>query len=175
MAQFAPLAAHVLQSACENKLGVTVDSVTRPSQKEQPMSDPIAEVAQVVQAFADCWNRHDLNAFAELFTPDAEFVNVVGLWWRGKEEIKKAHEVTHATMFKNSRLTLADVSVRFPVEGIAISRSRWVLEGHVSPEGAPLPVRKGILLNVLSRSPAGWSIIDSQNTDIIEGQLSRPQ
>jgi uncharacterized protein (TIGR02246 family) len=139
------------------------------------MSDAIAEVGQVVQAFADCWNRHDMNKFAELFAPDAEFVNVVGLWWKGREEIKKAHEFTHATLFKNSRLTIGDVSVRFPVEGIAIARSRWVLEGHVFPDGAPLPARKGILVNVLSGDPGGWSIIDSQNTDIIEGQLSRPQ
>lgn len=139
------------------------------------MSDSIAEVTKVVRAFADCWNRHDMRAFADLFAPDAEFVNVVGLWWRGRDEIRKAHEFTHAAMFRNSQLTLADVSVRFPVEGIAIARSQWMLEGHVSPEGAPLPARNGILLNVLSRGPEGWSIIDSQNTDIIEGLLSRPQ
>jgi len=139
------------------------------------MSAAIDEVAQVVHAFAECWNRHDMNAFAELFAPDAEFVNVVGLWWKGRQEIRKAHEFTHATMFKNSRLTLSDVSVRFPVTGIAIARSCWVLEGHASPEGAPLPARSGILVNVLVRTSGAWSIIDSQNTDIIEGALSRPQ
>ncbi|MBX6421547.1 MAG: SgcJ/EcaC family oxidoreductase [Nevskia sp.] len=139
------------------------------------MSDAVAEVTQVVHAFAECWNRHDMNAFAELFAPDAEFVNVVGLWWKGRDEIKKAHEFTHATMFKNSRLTITDVFVRFPVASIAIARSRWVLEGHVSPEGAPLPPRTGILLSVLARSSGVWSIIDAQNTDIIEGALSRPQ
>lgn len=139
------------------------------------MSDPITEVTQVVRAFADCWNRHDMRAFGELFDPNAEFVNVVGLWWKGREEIRKAHELTHATLFKHSRLTLSDVAVRFPVEGLAISRARWVLEGHVFPEGASLPAREGILLNVLRRGSEGWSIIDSQNTDVIEGQLSRPQ
>src|SRR5579885_1482156 len=139
------------------------------------MPDAITEVTQVVHAFAECWNRHDMNAFAELFAPDAEFVNVVGLWWKGRDEIKKAHEFTHATMFKNSRLTITDVFVRFPVASIAIVRSRWVLEGHVSPEGAPLPPRTGILLSVLARSSGVWSIIDAQNTDIIEGALSRPQ
>jgi uncharacterized protein (TIGR02246 family) len=139
------------------------------------MPDAIAEVTQVVHAFAECWNRHDMNSFAELFAPDAQFVNVVGLWWKGRDEIKKAHEFTHATMFKNSRLTIENVSVRFPQEGIAIARARWALEGHVSPEGAPLPARNGILLNVLCRTPGGWVIIDSQNTDIVEGALSRPQ
>lgn len=139
------------------------------------MSNHIAEVTQVVRAFADCWNRHDMNAFAGLFAAEAEFVNVVGLWWKGRDEIRQAHEFVHATLFRNSRLTLAEVFVRLPVEGIAIARSRWTLEGHVSPDGAALPARNGILLNVLSRGPAGWSIIDSQNTDIIEGLLSRPQ
>jgi len=89
--------------------------------------------------------------------------------------VVQAHEFTHATMFKNSRLTISSVSVRFPVEGIAIARGRWVLEGHVSPEGEPLPARTGILLNVLACQAGAWSIIDSQNTDIIEGALSRPQ
>lgn len=139
------------------------------------MSDAVAEVTQIVQAFAECWNRHDMRAFAELFASDAEFVNVVGLWWKGRDEFKKAHEFTHATMFKNSRLIIAEVSVRFSLENIAIARARWMLEGHVSPEGAPLSAPKGILLNVLRRTPAGWSIINSQNTDIIEGALSRPQ
>lgn len=60
------------------------------------MSDPITEVTQVVRAFADCWNRHDMHAFGELFDPNAEFVNVVGLWWKGRDEITKAHALTHA-------------------------------------------------------------------------------
>lgn len=139
------------------------------------MSNQTAEVTAIVHTFADCWNRHDMNSFAQLFSEDAEFVNVVGLWWKGREEIRRAHEFTHATMFKNSHLTIMGVKVRFPVENIAIARAQWVLEGHVSPEGAALPARNGILLNVLSVAPAGWTIIDSQNTDIIEGELSRPQ
>jgi len=139
------------------------------------MTDAIAEVTKVVQAFAQCWNRHDMDAFAELFSEDAEFVNVVGLWWKGRAEIKAAHEFTHQTIFKNSRLTIAEVSTRFPAPGIAIARCRWNLEGHVTPTGTPLPERNGVLLNVLRQESGGWSIIDAQNTDIIEGELSRPQ
>jgi uncharacterized protein (TIGR02246 family) len=139
------------------------------------MPQPDAEVNRIVDAFAECWNRHDMASFAELFAPDAEFVNVVGLWWKGREEIRKAHEFSHATMFRNSRLTLLDRSVRFPVAQVAIARARWSLEGHVAPDGAALPPRTGLLLNVLSNASGSWLIIDSQNTDIIEGVLSRPQ
>lgn len=139
------------------------------------MSDDLSQVKQVVHAFAECWNRHDMAAFARLFAPDAEFVNVVGLWWKGREQIKAAHEHTHATMFRNSRLTISEVGVRFPQPDLALARANWTLEGHVAPDGAALPARTGLLLNVLQRDGAGWAIIDSQNTDIVEGELSRPQ
>ena len=129
----------------------------------------------VVSAFAAAWNRHDMAAFADLFAPDAEFVNVVGMWWKGKESIRSAHEFTHASMFKHSRLSILSTEVRFPVDEVAIARSRWTLEGHVSPDGAALPQRSGILLNVFWRCSRSWEIIDSQNTDIVEGVASRPQ
>ena len=139
------------------------------------MSTARAEVERVVAAFAEAWNRHDMEAFAELFAPDAEFVNVVGMWWKGRAEIKVAHEFTHATMFKGSRLTILETSIRFPEPRLAIARSRWLLENHVSPDGEPLPARNGVLVNVLALRDGRWSIIDAQNTDIIEGVVSRPQ
>ena len=139
------------------------------------MSEDRAAVESVVRAFSECWNQHDMEAFAELFAPDAEFVNVVGMWWKGRAEIKTAHEFTHSTMFKSSRLTILETSVRFPVPELAIARSRWLLENHVGPDGEPLPARHGVLVNVLTRRGGRWSIIDAQNTDIIEGVVSRPQ
>lgn len=139
------------------------------------MATATSEVIAVVNAFADAWNRHDMDAFAQIFAPDAEFVNVVGLWWKGRTEIKQAHELTHSTMFKNSRLTILKTSVRFPQSQLAIARSRWSLDGHVGPDGQALPTRTGVLLNLLVADETGWTIIDSQNTDVIEGVLSRPQ
>jgi uncharacterized protein (TIGR02246 family) len=139
------------------------------------MNHETEQALAVVSAFAATWNRHDMVAFADLFAPDAEFVNVVGIWWKGRESIRNAHEFTHSSMFKHSRLSILSTEVRFPVEEVAIARSRWTLEGHASPDGAALPQRSGILLNLLRRSSRSWEIIDSQNTDIVEGVGSRPQ
>lgn len=138
-------------------------------------SADIAEVERVVNAFAEAWNHHDMERFAALFAPDAQFVNVVGMWWKGAKEIKEAHQFIHATIFRNSRLTLDEISVRFPVQELAIARCRWTLEGHTDSAGTALPVRTGILVNLLTRNDARWSIVDSQNTDIVEGVVSRPQ
>jgi uncharacterized protein (TIGR02246 family) len=133
------------------------------------------EVRRVIGAFVDCWNRHDMAAFAALFAPDAQFVNVVGMWWRGRAEIQKAHEFTHSSMFKDSRLSVLETQVRLPAEGIALARSRWRLEGHVGPNGSALPPRNGLLFTVLQNKSGTWLIIDTQNTDIVEGVISRPQ
>jgi uncharacterized protein (TIGR02246 family) len=139
------------------------------------VTNAVEDVTAVVNAFAECWNRHDIAGFSVLFAPDAEFVNVVGIWWQGREAIRQAHAFTHSNMFKESQLTIRETQVRFPVAEIAIARSSWTLSGHLSPEGEPLPPRNGLLVNVLSRQAGTWSIIDSQNTDHIEGVLSRPQ
>ena len=125
--------------------------------------------------FAEAWNRHDMESFAALFARDAQFVNVVGLWWKGAAAIKAAHEVTHKTMFKDSRLEILEVETRKADHNVALTRARWQLSGHIGPAGQTLPPRTGLLLAVLHRHDGKWLIIDAQNTDIVEGVLSRPQ
>lgn len=139
------------------------------------MNDDRQNIENVVRAFSDCWNRHDMEAFGQLFAEDAEFVNVVGLWWKGREAIKRAHATTHATMFKDSRLTMTHIEIRFVTPLVAIARSSWELTGHLGPSGEALPERRGILMNLVTRRNGGWEIIDSQNTDIIEGVLAPVQ
>jgi uncharacterized protein (TIGR02246 family) len=139
------------------------------------VSEEIKEVTRIVNAFAAFWNAHDMHGFAGLFAADAEFVNVVGLWWKGRAQIQAAHEFAHQTMFKGSTLTFAEVAIRFPLPRLALARCRWNLTGHVAPDGGLLPERNGLLLNVLLRDDRRWSIVDSQNTDIIDGTITRPQ
>ena len=48
----------------------------------------VEDVRNVVAGFATAWNRHDLDAFGKLFAPDAEFVNVAGSLWTGRQSIQ---------------------------------------------------------------------------------------
>jgi uncharacterized protein (TIGR02246 family) len=121
------------------------------------------DVEEVIRAFGECWNQHDMEAFAQLFADDAEFVSVVGLWWKGRDDIKRAHLATHARMFKHSHLVITDIAVRFVAPDVAVVRSPWELTGHIGPYGELLPKRKGILTNLLVRNGDRWQIVDSQN------------
>lgn len=43
------------------------------------MSVTNSKPQHVAAAFANAWNRHDMDEFASLFASDANFVNVVGV------------------------------------------------------------------------------------------------
>ena len=146
-----------------------------PLSLSDPAATVTAEIKRPVDQFVDTWNRHDMKAFADLFAADAQFVNVVGLWWKGRDEIYGAHAFVHSNMFKASRLTALETAIRTPTDSLAIARTRWRLEGHTTPDGTALPPRTGLLVMVLQRTGAAWSIIDAQNTDIVADEIIRPQ
>src|SRR5271170_5188561 len=64
-----------------------------------PAAQNDAEDARnVVAGFATTWNRHDLDAFGQLFAPDAEFVNVAGVLWKGRQSIQANHAYSHGVI-----------------------------------------------------------------------------
>jgi|AntRauTorckE6833_2_1112554.scaffolds.fasta_scaffold01815_6 hypothetical protein len=48
---------------------------------------PISSPEEIPGRFADAWNERDPYKLASLFDEDAEFVNVVGIWWHSREDI----------------------------------------------------------------------------------------
>ena len=134
----------------------------------------ISKPEDVAAAFADAWNRHDMDDFAALFSEDANFVNVVGMWWKDRAEIEAAHRATHKTMFRDSRLEGAAASVIELSPGLASVHYRWTLTGASAPDGSPAGTREGILLLVLKKEQPGWRIKVAQNTDVVPGAIAPP-
>jgi uncharacterized protein (TIGR02246 family) len=132
-------------------------------QRGIPMNQAVQKVAE---DFIDAWNRHDMRAFANLYAEDADFVNVYGMHWKGREEIETAHRASHETIFRSSKLSASRIEPRLLGADTATVHVFWDLSGLATPDG-PIPDRKGILLHVLVRNGGGWSIVASQNTDIV--------
>jgi uncharacterized protein (TIGR02246 family) len=129
-------------------------------------TNDVVAVSAVVHGFEDAWNRHDMDAFAQLFAADADFVNVVGMRWVGRVAIKQHHAASHATIFKTSTLKIEDTTVRFLKPDVATTRSLWTLSGMTTENGQIAPTRTGILTHVLTRINGHWLIVLTQNTDI---------
>lgn len=141
--------------------------------------DEAENVRSVVTGFATAWNRHDMDAFGKLFAPDADFVNVAGTLWKGRQTIQAQHAYTHGTIaadspgfgeedhpyygiFKNSTLNFQQIDIRFLRKEVAIAHVRWEALGDAR---TPNP-RRGVFLFVLTRQNDGWLIAAAQNTEI---------
>jgi uncharacterized protein (TIGR02246 family) len=128
-----------------------------------------AEAARAaVSSFEHAWNAHDMDAFAELFTEDADFVNVGGTRWQSRARIKEVHAAMHATGFKTSHLTIVDTTIKALSPDVVVARSLWRLEGQLTQRGTPDTPRQGLLTNILVRQGPAWKIAVTQNTDIVE-------
>jgi len=136
--------------------------------KDFPNHVKEAAAAKAVAAhFVDDWNSHDMKSFAELFTENADFVNVIGLWWRGRPEIQKQHEALHSTRMRNSHLAATETAVSVLRPGVAVVHVRWELIGDTGIDGVTLPPRQGILSLVTIRTGRKWQIASAQNTDVV--------
>ena len=47
----------------------------------------------IPKLFVENWNQRRPDLMAALFEEDADFINVVGLWWNNRNDILKAHRI----------------------------------------------------------------------------------
>lgn len=135
------------------------------------------DVRRTVTGFATAWNHHDMVAFGNLFALDADFVNVQGRRWVGRQEIQRRHAWSHGAIppnpipgedrahygiFKHSTMTFDHIDVRFLRKDVAVAHVNWQL---VADARTPKP-RNGVLTFVLTHQNGGWLIAVAQNTEI---------
>lgn len=130
-----------------------------------------------VYRFAETWNRHDLAAFGALFAVDADFVNVTGQLWRGREEIQRRHAFTHGAIpreavpealsvnygiFKSSTYQFDRIDVRLVAPDLAIAHGAWTMRG----DARTAEPRRGMMTFTLTRDGDNWLYQAVQNTEI---------
>ena len=111
----------------------------------------------------------DAAALAALFAEDAEFVNVVGLWWHDRAAIEAAHDYALRSFFADTKLKPGAIRVRMLGTDIAVVHCRFTLTGQRLPDGSTAGPRRTILSFVTRRLSAGWIVETAQNTDVIDG------
>lgn len=131
---------------------------------------PLDSPESIPTVFVEAWNRRDADTLAELFEPDADFVNVVGIWWHDREAIRKAHAYGLQRIFQHSTLRLLRVKVRPLTETIAVVHARMSLTGQTAADGVAVPgARYNVFSFVVQRTPEGWRCVSAHNTDIVPG------
>ena len=129
---------------------------------------PLDGPESIPVVFVEAWNRRDPDTLASLFDEDAEFVNVVGLWWHDREAIRKAHAYGLERIFNRSTLRLGITRVKRLSDDVAVVHARMHLEGQTSVDGVVSPgARTNIFSFVVHRTPEGWRCASAHNTDVV--------
>lgn len=123
----------------------------------------------VARAFFERWNDGDADGIGALFIEDADFVNVVGLWWRNRRAIRKAHDYGFRRIFQNARLEITELKVRKLTPDIHIIHTVSTLDGQTLLSGGKAGQRIAVISMVTVRGPDGFQIVSCQNTDRVEG------
>lgn len=125
-----------------------------------------AAIRQLETQQQEAWNGHDAKAYAALFTEDADCVNVLGWWWKGRPEIESKLTAAYAFVFRESVLTLGETSVRILNAETAVVHVRWTMTGARTPQGVPAP-QQGIQTQLVQKQAGKWFIAAFQNTNSI--------
>ena len=123
----------------------------------------------VSRAFFDRWNDGDAEGIGALFTEDADFVNVVGFWWRSRKAIRKAHDYGFRRIFQNARVEITELAVRELTPDIHVVHTVSTLDGQSGLGGSEASRRVAVISMVTRRGPSGFEIVSCQNTDRVEG------
>jgi uncharacterized protein (TIGR02246 family) len=132
-------------------------------------------IETVVSAVVEAWNRHDMQVYSAQFTADADFVNVVGMHFRGRPQIEAVHVDLHRTIFKNSMIRAVSTTVRPVNDQVAMAHVAWEMTGAEGLPGWNVPeLRKGMLSLVMVRAGDRWLITAAQNTEAVPLELPKP-
>lgn len=124
-------------------------------------------IMQVVEGTTDAWNKHDTDLYLSYFTPDAQWVNVVGMWWHGVEEHKYALDIFMNMMFNKTTHKVLNSEIRMLRPDLALVRQKWELEGWVMPDGTDMSAfSTGVMTMIMEKRNGKWLIIDGHNTSI---------
>ena len=124
----------------------------------------------IPRLFAEAWNSRNAKLLADLFAEDAEFVNVVGLWWHNRDDIERAHDYGLRTFFKASTILSRRIAIKKLGEDVAVIHVRWKLVGQIDKGGGTLEDRFSIMTFVAQQLEDRWIVVAAHNTDIVSGK-----
>lgn len=154
----------------------TTGAIAGPTNKEQPAKAQLSDadkkaIHNLMKEQETAWNKHDMKAFTKSFRDDAEGINVVGMYWRGKAKILKHLTDYHNTYFKNLEEYLEEVQIHPLDKGNAIVVIIWKVGSFPSPGGGVVPASRHRSTQVLAKGKSGWQVVHFHNTTIDEMAL----
>lgn len=119
-------------------------------------------IRDLYQRMLAAWG--DAVAYAECFTPDADFIIANGMVEHGWQEIAEGHDVIFSAWARNSRLEGRIDSIRFLTPDVAV----LIAYGHIVylDNRSSDDNKRTVYTLIAQRTDTGWRFAGYQNTPI---------
>jgi uncharacterized protein (TIGR02246 family) len=128
-------------------------------------------IEDVIARMTNAFNQH--AADTTVMTPDADFVNVQGVWLHGAEQIQRGRAALFEKALSNARLRIVDTKIRFLRADVAIAHVTDEITGMTGADGGTLPLQRELSLRVFTRDRGRWLTTAFHNTPIATPSPSR--
>jgi uncharacterized protein (TIGR02246 family) len=118
-------------------------------------------IDKIVGHFTHAWNDCAGKGSGDYYAQDADFVNIFGTAFSGKQEIETRHLKIHETFLKDSIFEVVETKVREAKPEVAIAQVYWKVTNIQKPGAETM---KGIFTHTFVKNNGTWEIASTQNT-----------
>jgi len=117
-----------------------------------------AAIKQLIANFYGSFTRHDAHATAMTFAEDGDFTNMSGAHVHGRKAIEERFASIYAGNLRAAQRTDTVRTIQFLAPQVAFVDADTVITGTKTANGSEVPVRKGLLIVVVTKQKDRWEI-----------------
>ncbi len=121
-----------------------------------------------VDAMLYSWNHHNYDDLKNYTTENTDWVNGVGMWWKGRKESQYAHQVYHDTFLKDAFVEKKSVAIRFVTKDVAVAHLAWNFNAFIGPDGKKYDADECIATLIYVKQNGKWLMDAGENVIIVK-------
>jgi uncharacterized protein (TIGR02246 family) len=126
-----------------------------------------AAIEAQIDAMIQSWNNHNYDDLENYTTENTDWVNNVGMWWKGRKESQYAHQFYHNTFLKDVEMKKKSTTIRFITKDVALAHLIWHYGAYIAPDGKKYGDKDGLATLVFVKEKGNWMMTAGQNEDIV--------
>ena len=129
-----------------------------------------AAINKQIDAMVYSWNNHNYDDLKSYATEETDWVNVVGMWWKGLKQSQYSHQFYHNSFLKTSVCEKRSVTIRFVTKDVAVVHLAWHFSGgDPTPDGKPPQPFDDLATLVYVKQNGKWLMTAGENVHVDKG------
>jgi uncharacterized protein (TIGR02246 family) len=109
--------------------------------------------------WTEAWNKGDMESLSALYAEDADYVNMDGSAYKGREAIV---QIFSESPYKGAQISIERMHIRLIKPNIMVGDSKWAFTGVAEVEGQKPPT-EGTSTAVVVNRDGNWVIVSHRS------------